>query len=127
MREVDVAIVGAGPTGLFAAYYAGFRGLSIAVVDTLPEPGGQISAMYPEKDIFDVGGFPVIKGRDLVVNLVEQAAPFSPQYLLGVRAEKLSYRDGTPVLHLADGTDLGCGAVIITGGLGGFTPRPLQF
>ena len=125
MRQVDVAVIGAGPTGLFAAYYAGFRGLTVAVIDTLPEPGGQISAMYPEKDIFDVGGFPVIKGRDLVVNLIEQAAPFSPQYLLGVRAEKLSYRDGTPVLHLADGTDIGCGAVIVTGGLGGFTPRPL--
>src|SRR5690242_17627361 len=108
MREVDVAIIGAGPTGLFAAYYAGFRGLTVAVIDTLQEPGGQISAMYPEKDIFDVGGFPVIKGRDLVANLIAQAAPFEPQYLLGVRAEKLSYRDSTPMLHLADGTDLGC-------------------
>ncbi len=125
MREVDVAIVGAGPSGLFAAYYAGFRGLTVAVIDTLPEPGGQITAMYPEKDIFDVGGFPVIKGRDLVANLIGQAAPFSPHYLLGVRAEKLSYRDGSPLLHLADGTEIACGAVIITGGLGGFTPRPL--
>src|SRR4051794_19140882 len=125
MREVDVAVVGAGPTGLFAAYYAGFRGLTVAVVDTLPEPGGQITAMYPEKDIFDVAGLPSVKGRDLVANLVAQAAPFAPHYLLGVRAEKLSYRDGLPVLHLADGTDLGCGAVIVTGGLGGFTPRPL--
>jgi thioredoxin reductase len=125
MREVDVAIVGAGPTGLFAAYYAGFRGLSVAVVDTLPEPGGQITAMYPEKDIFDVAGLPAVKGRDLVANLVAQAAPFAPYYLLGVRAEKLSYRDGLPVLQLADGADLGCGAVIVTGGLGGFTPRPL--
>jgi thioredoxin reductase len=125
MREVDVAIVGAGPSGLFAAYYAGFRGLTVAVIDTLPEPGGQISAMYPEKAILDVAGFPTIKGRDLVANLVAQAAPFAPLYLLGVRAEKLSYRDGHPVLHLADGTELSCGAVIVTGGLGGFTPRPL--
>jgi thioredoxin reductase len=125
MREVDVAIVGAGPTGLFAAYYAGFRGLTVAVVDTLPEPGGQITAMYPEKDIFDVAGLPTVKGRDLVANLVAQAAPYSPQYLLGVRAERLSYRDGRPVLHLADGTDLLCGAVLVTGGMGGFTPRPL--
>jgi ferredoxin/flavodoxin---NADP+ reductase len=125
MREVDVAIVGAGPSGLFAAYYAGFRGLSVAVIDTLPEPGGQISAMYPEKAILDVGGFPTIKGRDLVANLVAQAAPFAPLYLLGVRAEKLSYLDDRPVLHLADGTALVCGAVIITGGMGGFTPRPL--
>jgi thioredoxin reductase len=125
MHDVDVAVVGAGPTGLFAAYYAGFRGLSVAVIDTLPEPGGQITALYPEKDIFDVAGLPTIKGRDLVANLVAQAAPFAPRYLMGVRAEKLSYRDGLPVLHLADGTDLGCGAVIVTGGLGGFTPRPL--
>jgi thioredoxin reductase len=125
MRQVDVAIIGAGPTGLFAAYYAGFRGLSVAVVDTLPEPGGQITAMYPEKDIFDVGGMPCVKGRDLVANLVAQAAPFAPNYLLGVRAEQLSYQDGLPLLHLADGTDLDCGAVIVTGGLGGFTPRPL--
>jgi len=126
MPEVDLAIVGAGPTGLFAAYYAGFRGLSIAVIDALPEPGGQITAMYPEKMIFDVAGFPAIKGRDLVVNLVEQAAPSNPNYLLGVRAEKLSYlADGRPSLALSDGTELTCGSVLITGGLGSFTSRPL--
>src|SRR2546422_286600 len=125
MREVDVAIVGAGPTGLFAAYYAGFRGLSTVVVDALPEPGGQVTAMYPEKLIYDVAGFPVIRGRDLVVNLVEQAAPFDPGYLLGVRAVELSYVDDKPVLALSDGETVHCGAVIITGGLGSFTARPL--
>jgi thioredoxin reductase (NADPH) len=125
VREVDIAIVGAGPTGLFAAYYAGFRGLSTAVIDALPEPGGQVTAMYPEKMIFDVAGFPAIKGRDLVANLVEQAAQFSPEYLLGIRAEKLSYVDDRPVLDLADGTSLHCGAILITGGLGSFTARPL--
>jgi thioredoxin reductase len=125
MREVDVAIIGAGPTGLFAAYYAGFRGLSVAVIDALPEPGGQVTAMYPEKMIFDVAGFPSIKGRDLVANLVAQAATFEPDYLLGVRAEKLSYLDDRPVLSLDDGERLHCGAVIVTGGLGSFTPRPL--
>ncbi|HEU4425491.1 MAG TPA: NAD(P)-binding protein, partial [Pilimelia sp.] len=87
MREVDIAIVGAGPTGLFAAYYAGFRGLSLTLIDALPEPGGQVTAMYPEKMIFDVAGFPAIKGRDLVANLVEQAAQYQPEYLLGQRAE----------------------------------------
>ncbi|MGK5738360.1 NAD(P)/FAD-dependent oxidoreductase [Micromonospora sp. URMC 103] len=125
MREVDVAVIGAGPAGLFAAYYAGFRGLSVAVVDALPEPGGQVTAMYPEKLIFDVAGFPSIKGRDLVANLVAQAAPFDPSYLLGTRAERLSYAEGRPVLGLAGGTELRCGAVIVTGGLGSFTPRPL--
>ncbi|GGM32451.1 NAD(P)/FAD-dependent oxidoreductase [Dactylosporangium sucinum] len=125
MREVDLAIVGAGPAGLFAAYYAGFRGLSTAVIDALPEPGGQVTAMYPEKMIFDVAGFPGIRGRDLVANLVEQAAQFNPEYVLGVRADELSYVDDRPVLALSDGQQLRCGAVLITGGLGSFTARPL--
>jgi ferredoxin/flavodoxin---NADP+ reductase len=125
MREVDVAIVGAGPTGLFAAYYAGFRGLSTTVIDALPEPGGQVTAMYPEKMIFDVAGFPAIRGRDLIANLVEQAAQFSPEYRLGSFAEKLSYVDDKPTLTLSDGETLHCGAVIITGGMGSFTARPL--
>ncbi|MFD2764064.1 NAD(P)/FAD-dependent oxidoreductase [Micromonospora eburnea] len=125
MREVDVAVIGAGPSGLFAAYYAGFRGLSVAVIDALPEPGGQVTAMYPEKLILDVAGFPAIKGRELVANLVAQAAPFHPEYLLGTRAEKLAYLDGRPVLGLAGGEQLHCGAVLVTGGLGSFTPRPL--
>jgi thioredoxin reductase (NADPH) len=126
MLEVDIAIVGAGPTGLYAAYYAGFRGLSTVVVDALPEPGGQVTAMYPEKMIYDVAGFPAIKGRDLVVNLVEQAKQFEPKYLLGVRADGLTYADdGLPIMSLADGTVLKCGSIIITGGLGSFTSRPL--
>ncbi|MFC0528063.1 NAD(P)/FAD-dependent oxidoreductase [Phytohabitans kaempferiae] len=125
MREVDVAIVGAGPTGLYAAYYAGFRGLTTAVIDALPEPGGQVTAMYPEKAIYDVAGFPVIKGRDLVANLVEQAAPYNPEYILGARAEELSYVDERPLLSLGGGEKLLCGAIIITGGLGSFSPRPL--
>jgi len=125
MREIDVAIVGAGPTGLFAAYYAGFRGLSTAMIDALPEPGGQVTAMYPEKMIFDVAGFPAIKGRDLVANLVEQAAQFNPTYLLGMRAVELSYVDDKPTLALSNGETLHCGAILITGGLGSFTSRPL--
>jgi ferredoxin/flavodoxin---NADP+ reductase len=95
------------------------------VIDALPEPGGQVTAMYPEKQIYDVAGFPMIRGRDLVANLVRQAEPFNPEYLLGVRAEALSYVDEKPVLALSDGTTLHCGAVLITGGLGSFTARPL--
>src|SRR5579859_1227604 len=125
VRDIDLAIVGAGPTGLFAAYYAGFRGLSTAIIDTLPEPGGQVTAMYPEKQIFDVAGFPVIRGRDLVHNLVEQADPYHPEYLLGVQAATLEYRDDKPLLGLSNGQTLHCGAILITGGLGTFTARPL--
>lgn len=121
----DLAIVGAGPAGLFAAYYAGFRGLSTAVIDALPEAGGQVTAMYPEKQILDVAGFPSIKGRDLVDNLLRQAAPFAPQYLLGRQASRLAHVDGKPVLELADGERIETGAVLITGGLGSFAPRPL--
>lgn len=125
MSDVDIAIIGAGPTGLFAAYYAGFRGLSTVVVDTLPEVGGQVTAMYPEKQIYDVGGFPQILGRDLISNLVRQAEQYNPAYRLGVQAKTLSYVDDLPVLGLGDGAELRCGAVIITGGLGSFSPRPL--
>ncbi|WP_100445409.1 NAD(P)/FAD-dependent oxidoreductase [Glycomyces xiaoerkulensis] len=123
--EVDLAIIGAGPTGLYAAYYAGFRGLSTVVADALPEAGGQVTAMYPEKLILDVGGFPEIKGRDLVDNLVRQAEPFNPRYLLHRRAEKLEHLGDGRVLEFDDGTRVTCKAVIITGGLGSFSSRPL--
>ncbi|HEY0001555.1 MAG TPA: NAD(P)/FAD-dependent oxidoreductase [Actinoplanes sp.] len=126
MTDVDLAIVGAGPTGLFAAYYAGFRGLETTLIDALPEAGGQISALYPEKMIFDVAGFPAVRGRDLVSNLIEQAAQFQPQYRLGVRADGLAYgADARPVLSLSDGEHLRCGAVLLTAGMGSFTARPL--
>jgi thioredoxin reductase len=128
---VDVLIIGAGPTGLFGAYYAGFRGLSVAVVDSLPEPGGQINAMYPEKQIFDIAGFPAVRGRDLVDRLLEQAEPFGPTYLLGHRAEVLQRHpgaDGAPgtfAVTTDSGSRIEAKAVIITGGIGNFTPRPL--
>jgi len=123
--EVDLLIVGAGPTGLFAAYYAGFRELSTAVVDSLPEPGGQVTAMYPEKKIFDVAGFPVVLGRDLVTSLVEQADQFKPTYLLGKRARTLSEVDGKFEVGLDGGGVVRTGAILITAGMGEFTPRPL--
>jgi ferredoxin/flavodoxin---NADP+ reductase len=126
MEAVDVAIVGAGPAGLFAAYYAGFRGLSVALIDALPEPGGQVSALYPEKMIYDVAGFPAVRGRDLVANLVAQAGQFGPRYHLGVRAEALAYADdGRPVVSLSEGASLCCGAVLLTSGMGSFAARPL--
>jgi thioredoxin reductase len=128
---VDVLIVGAGPTGLFGAYYAGFRGLSVAVVDSLPEPGGQINAMYPEKQIFDIAGFPAVRGRELVERLLDQAAPFDPTYLFGHRADVLERLPGTGagrstfVVTTHRGARIQASAVIITGGVGNFAPRPL--
>jgi thioredoxin reductase (NADPH) len=125
LTDVDLLIVGAGPTGLFAAYYAGFRDLKTAVVDSLPEPGGQVTAMYPEKLIFDVAGFPAVRGRDLVAALVEQAAQWKPTYLLGRKASTLTPADGRFEVGLGDGTTVNAGAILITAGMGEFTPRPL--
>ena len=118
-------IVGAGPVGLFGAYYAGVRKLSIAVLDSLEEPGGQITAMYPEKSIFDVAGFPAIRGRDLIEQLLAQAAPFSPNYLLGHQAVGLERGGGGFAVTTSAGLRIECRAIVITGGIGTFTPRPL--
>lgn len=124
-HDVDLLIIGAGPAGLYCAYYAGFRGFRSVIIDSLDEPGGQVAAMYPEKLIFDVPGFPSVKGQDLVDNLVEQAAPFEPTYLLGHRAEDLTHDDDQVTVTSHKGTEIVCRAVVITGGIGTFTPRPL--
>ena len=123
--DVDLVIVGAGPTGLFATYYAGFRGHRIALVDSLPELGGQVTAMYPEKQILDVAGFPSVKGRDLVSGLVAQAATADAVHLLGRTASSLVHGPDGIELGLDDGTLVRAGAMIITAGIGKFSPRPL--
>lgn len=121
----DMLIVGAGPTGLFATYYAGFRGLDVALVDSLPELGGQITAMYPEKYLLDVAGFPRVKGRDLVAGLVEQADSASPTYLLGRTALSLKEAGDAVEVGLDDGTVVRARTVLVTAGIGKFTPRQL--
>jgi thioredoxin reductase (NADPH) len=125
-HSADLIIVGAGPAGLYAAYYAGFRGWSTIVLDNLPEPGGQITAMYPEKDIFDVAGFPSVRGRELVDALVAQAGAFQPQYLLGHQATGLAAPEGGPVRITTDtGLVVEGKACLITGGIGSFSPRSM--
>lgn len=123
--STDMLIIGAGPSGLYAAYYAGFRGLSVAVVDSLPELGGQITAMYPEKGIFDVAGFSNVKGRDLVEGLVEQAASADPTYFLDRSALDLEHREDDVVVTLDDGIRIVTKTVLITAGIGKFSPRAL--
>jgi thioredoxin reductase len=124
--DTDLIVVGAGPTGLYAAYYAGFRGLRTAIIDSLPEPGGQIAAMYPEKLIYDVAGFPAVKGRELVASLLAQAQQFSPTWLLGESADSLDrLPDGRLRLTTTAGQVVTTRSIVIAGGIGTFTPRPL--
>jgi thioredoxin reductase len=124
-HETDLLIVGAGPAGLFGAYYAGFRGMSVTLVDSLPELGGQVSALYPEKSILDVAGFVNVKGRELVEQLVEQASSAKPTYLLGRTATSLTADDDGVTMGLDDGTVVRAKVVIVTAGIGKFTPRAL--
>jgi len=124
-HDTDILVIGAGPTGLFATYYAGFRGMRVAVVDSLPELGGQITAMYPEKQILDVAGFPTVKGRDLVAGLVEQASTAHPEYFLDRTATSLTEEPDAAVVGLDDGTTIRAKALLITAGIGKFSPRPL--
>jgi thioredoxin reductase len=126
VHSVDLLIVGAGPVGLYGAYYAGVRGLRVAVMDSLSQLGGQITAMYPEKLIFDIAGYPAVKGRDLVDALVEQAASASPLYVLGQEARELSTdSSGAHIVISSGGDEIRCGAIVITAGIGTFTPRRL--
>jgi ferredoxin/flavodoxin---NADP+ reductase len=123
--DTDIAVIGAGPAGLFAAYYTGFRGLRVAVIDSLPELGGQVTAMYPEKQILDVAGFPSVKGRELVEGLVEQANTAEPEYLLDRTATGLATTDDDVTVTLDDATTVTARALLITAGIGKFSPRPL--
>ncbi|MEW9532363.1 NAD(P)/FAD-dependent oxidoreductase [Microbispora sp. NPDC049125] len=127
VSTADVAVVGAGPAGLFAAYYAGLRGLRVAVLDSLPHPGGQVSALYPEKQIYDIPALPGVLGRELIANLMDQVRPFTPEWLLGHTAVTLNRTaaGGGWVIGTDHGGDVRCGAVVITGGVGSFTPRRL--
>ncbi len=87
---VDVAIIGGGPTGLFAAFYAGLRQMSIKLIDSLEILGGQLTTLYPEKYIYDVAGFPRILAKDLAHNLVEQAMQYHPTVCLVARVKTRS-------------------------------------
>jgi thioredoxin reductase (NADPH) len=121
--DTDVAIIGAGPVGLFAVFECGMLRMKSVVIDALDAVGGQCTALYPEKPIFDVPAHPSIAGADLVAKLEEQAAPFAPTYLLGRRVERLS-RDGDGLtLGTSMGDTIRCKAVIIAAGAGAFGPN----
>lgn len=122
--STDICIIGAGPVGLFAVFEAGLLKLRCHVVDALPQPGGQLSEIYPKKPIYDIPGYPEILAGDLVDNLMKQIAPFHPTFTLGERVERFAkLDDGSFQLYTTDGTEIQCKAVAIAGGLGSFEPR----
>lgn len=120
----DLTIIGGGPTGLFAAFYAGMRGVSARIVDALPELGGQLLALYPEKYIFDVAGIPRILAKDLVTALTEQASQFSPSIHLNQRVVALE-DDGGGFTLVTETDRFPSRAILIAAGIGAFSPRRL--
>ena len=120
----DITIIGAGPTGLFGLFYAGMRQVSAQVVDALPEAGGQLAALYPEKFIFDVAGFPQVLAKDLVKALVEQNARFEGKLHLGQRVTGLE-NDGDHFVLVTETDRFPTRSLIIAAGIGAFSPRRL--
>lgn len=121
----DVTIIGGGPTGLFAAFYAGLRGVSARIIDSLPELGGQLMALYPEKYIYDVGGFPQILARDLAANLIEQGTQFGADIRLEEQVQELIRTDDGFIIT-TDRARYPTRTVVIAGGKGAFAPRALE-
>jgi ferredoxin/flavodoxin---NADP+ reductase len=121
----DVTIIGGGPTGLFAAFYAGLRGVSCRVIDALPQLGGQLMALYPEKYVYDVGGLPKILAKDLAINMIEQGTQFGPEVILDDEVHELR-REGDVILLKTRRQQLATRTVIITAGKGALNPRVLE-
>ncbi len=121
----DITVIGGGPTGLFAAFYAGMRNMSCRIIDSLPELGGQLTALYPEKYIFDVGGFPKVLAKDLAVSLIDQAMQFKPDIVLDEQVEDVQWVKGHFALHCGGGVHL-TKIIVIAGGKGAFEPMPLR-
>jgi thioredoxin reductase (NADPH) len=124
-EPADITIIGGGPTGLFASFYAGMRGVSVRIVDSLPELGGQLTALYPEKYIYDVGGFPRILAKDLARSMEEQGLQFGADVRLEEEVRTLDRREDGFVLTTSGGV-YPTKAVIIAGGKGAFAPRHLD-
>ena len=123
-HSTDVAIIGAGPVGLFAVFECGMLNMRCHLIDVLEATGGQCSALYPEKPIYDIPGYPEIMASDLVAKLEDQAAPFDPIYHLGQSVVAMEPADGGRwALRTSAGTEVEAGAVIISAGVGAFGPN----
>jgi thioredoxin reductase len=120
----DITIIGAGPTGLFGLFYAGMRQVSAQIVDALPEAGGQLAALYPEKFIFDVAGFSQILAKDLVKALVDQTRRFDGKVHLGQRVTGLE-KDGDHFVLVTEKDRFPTRSLVLAAGIGAFSPRRL--
>ena len=124
MIETDIIIIGAGPTGLFTVFEAGLLKLRCHIIDGLPQPGGQLTELYPKKPIFDIPGYPSVGASELIDNLMEQIKQFEPGFTLNEVAETIDkLEDGTFIVTTNKGVKHHGKAVAIAGGLGSFEPR----
>ena len=124
MIETDLLIIGAGPTGLFTVFEAGLLKMKCHLIDSLPQPGGQLAEIYPKKPIYDIPGYPIIMAGELVDKLMEQIKPFNPGFTLGESAVSIEKtKDGLFIVTTNKGTQHKASSVAIAGGLGVFTPR----
>lgn len=124
MITTDICIIGAGPVGLFAVFEAGLLKMRCHLIDYLPQVGGQLSEIYPQKPIYDIPGYPEIKAQELVDNLMKQIKPFKPTFSLGERVDHLSKQtDGSYIVTTNDKTKVHAQVIVIAGGLGVFEPR----
>src|SRR3954462_5809380 len=123
---VDVAIIGAGPTGLFAAFYAGLRQMTVKLLDSLEVLGGQLTTLYPEKYIYDVAGFPKVLAKDLVTELVEQGLQYGAAVCLGEQVQELYRDEASQLFQLTTPKAVhSARCVLIAGGVGAFQPKML--
>jgi thioredoxin reductase len=120
----DITIVGGGPTGLFALFYAGMRGATAQIIDALPELGGQLTALYPDKLIFDVAGYPEVLAKELVRALAQQASRFGEPIHLGQRVTGLE-QDGDHFVLVTETDRFPTRAIVLAAGIGAFSPRRL--
>lgn len=125
-KVYDITIIGGGPVGMFTAFYGGMRQASVKIIESLPQLGGQLSALYPEKYIYDVAGFPKVRAQELVNNLKEQMAKFEPSIVLEQSVEKLEKQEDGVFKLTTDKEIHYTKTVIITAGNGAFQPRRLE-
>ncbi|GIO43451.1 NAD(P)/FAD-dependent oxidoreductase [Paenibacillus apis] len=122
----DLLIIGGGPAGMFAAFYGGMRKASVKLIESMPQLGGQVAALYPEKYIYDIAGFPKITGQELINNLNEQIKLFNPDIRLEEKVLQIEKKEERHFVVTTDKDVHHARALIITAGVGAFEPRRLE-